>query len=551
MPSVPCVSVAAMATALRAALAAANATAAAHTAAATTTPTVPTIATLPLTVAAPAPRTLTLSQFLTAYALTRYDFDSSGGDCFFVALAFLLNLRQGAASVTPRQLRTMCVAHIRARLLTDPVYASNLQRTFNEHGGGQQRYLTGMERSFEEFSGKPGVQPLHGDEVAMTSLCDIFSVSLKILSADRQELVYSIDKGPASAAPLYMLWFTEREVRLASGQRHTEAGHYVPLLHTPRPNALPLSALPQRCSAVGTEVHFAWKTTNGLIPVLPEAAALCTQDWVQNTLPPLPPEHRETFTFRGVDAGVQLDKMLEGMYSMTIIARVLQLFDQKLHRLREHVPANTPRTLVWDALVGDQLFRRQRNGFLPPRTPDDQRTDEERYVQPHDVGVYSYQHAMKQLQRSCTLYPRRRPLSEVTPEWILTHDNILLPFMDCGHFVLLHVCVQQRRVRILDSCTSCGMPSRATVMAHVLHLMQDMSNRHAPNDNRQWREQAAPANIPQQNDIYSCGPFVCMFAAQIYAGSDACTEIGQHNIENIKKNLLWLLVDNPPRNDAR
>lgn len=384
-------------------------------------------------------------------------------------------------------------------------------------------YLSRMGRSFRHLfaTNQPTPAPMIGDFSAMESVCHLHSLTLMVVDGDTREIITTIRHGGEGTEPHFILYTPGFGVRV---------GHYEPLRRFHNPSFQPLSDMPQMNPVVGTEVHFHWIPNNGRLFCDLPAVTLFDSPWVSNPLLPIPREYRASFSSSSPN-WVQADKMHGDMLSTTLIRRCLQIFYFRIERQRGNINPQPPRTLVWDHLLAERMFRLQRNASrLGPCCA---------------AGTYSFHHAWRFLTNSTKSYPVVRTSSITAAELLDGYDNILLPYLENMHFVLIHIRVQQRRVRVLDSAKANNYVDRNAVAQHLCTFMCDLQ-REAQRSVDSWTVDEQPPSLPQQSDIVSCGLFDIGYAAQIFAGHDDCDQLKTEHIHNMRVNLLHMLATVPP-----
>lgn len=294
--------------------------------------------------------------------------------------------------------------------------------------------------------------------------------------------------------------------------------------------------------AIGTESHLRWIPVDGQLPTSDFGEYLSSRDWARDDSLDVPEQYKPAFE-RGMPGWVHREKVVEGWLEFGIIRRSLQILHTRIQLASSASSSSTaaatqlPKTLVVDHHFAERLFR-QKNGV------------QKRGNLPHSPALkYCYQHGWRHFRNSNKTYPTAR-LEYITEAEVLTHDNIIFPFIDKSHFILVHVRVKEQRVRQLNSKLNCFMPTRDACLKHVARFMSDVQQT-AGFPASEWVVEAQPVNLPQQLDGSSCGMFVIGYATQIFAHHYECDQIQQSHIRSLRVNVLEMLATDMPGPDYK
>ena len=97
----------------------------------------------------------------------------------------------------------------------------------------------------------------------------------------------------------------------------------------------------------------------------------------------------------------------------------------------------------------------------------------------------------------------------------------------CAHWILGVIVPLQRTVYLLDSL-SMGKPREARLLA--AYMRREMEARHE--DGRSWKIEIWNRPLPQQNNGFDCGVYVCEFARRIAAGEKVHDPIDPRAVRN-------------------
>lgn len=490
-----------------------------------------------------------IDQFLDRHGLSQTGaedpFVYEHGDCMFAALAYLINKQGGAQMISAAHLRYQSTIGIQTKMADNAQYRGNMKGM--DDYGGIESYLARMEHTYAEQIAQ-GWTPLEGDYIALESICRSLSLNVNVVNASKEQLTAECSYGSTHTPTHHLLWFPGTMVPTSSGYE-MGLGHYVPLKHNPRANTLAPSRMPR--PLLGTETHFTWKPcfdssdSHGSIPSLQSAVTLFNLECMQNCRLPLPDQYIPSFGL-GSFGAVQREKMQPGqMLSESLTRRILQIFSNRIDRQRASIHPPPPTTLILDNTFVDKLYR-------DTRTTRDSTT-----ITPAAAGVYSFDHGWKHLKATTKSYPRRRllPLFErpqsLSELEILQHENILLPFVESLHFVLIHIRPHQGTICMMDSKPSAYM-ERERLLQHLLTFFQTLESKAYPNTEpiKQWQILRPPASLPKQSNGVDCGVFLVAYAGQIMAGHYACDQLKQQHMRSLRINLLNMLVEEPPTVDS-
>lgn len=388
-------------------------------------------------------------------------------------------------------------------------------------------YCMKMVKSFAQFGAEEGTPlgPQMGEFLSLDSICQRHNLNVRVLDANSRQITDTLEYGPAAETPIHLLYEPDG------------VGHYLPLkVSQQAAGAAPYRPLPMTIS--GSEVHFEWRCkSNRLFPTHQKADALYNSGWASSG-DGIPDEYKPSFSATSAWDVVTPVRVHHGWLDTFIVDRCFKVFAEKLHNLASKLPVNAPTTMVWTSSLTHWLYRDARNAF----------TDTDGVSSPAcPANEYSFQQTWSRLMESLT--PTSVPQKhQLTPSCVMDYDNIILPFCSGNHFVLVHIRVKERRVRILNSDKRFITPGLEIMQQHICRLMGDIESRAgiAGAPTTAWTLQAAPSHLPQQTDGESCGMFVVGFGAQIVDGSYECSSIKQQHILGLRVMILWMLAQNPP-----
>lgn len=489
---------------------------------------------------------LSADQTLAQYGLQQIrPFRFVGGDCLFASMAMLLPQPANAPRLTAISLRAINADHMRERTQADPVYRDEVTaavctcvqpaNTEDQHecrGRCLATYLDTICNSFETVHlNRNANPPIEGDYPSLANLCHRFQVTVEIISSVLRRIIMTAAfAAPDSTDVSYILYDPPANTGVM--------GHYMPLELRPGQTLRPISTFPRTTTELGTELHIQWiPNTAGRLNVTPAMIELFGQPWVCDRtlpIPTAPPTHRLAFSVHG---SVQYWLVHHGELEVDVLRLAFQIFSQRLQRNAHALPPNHPRTLALDTRVISRLFEDTRNAVAStPTSPA---------IMATAAGVYNFEHAWHYLLESTRTYPHQRPTAMTAAE-ILSHHHILIPKASSRHFILVHINLIDRTVRLLDSLVHTTMPIRARLVQHIPLFMRDLERFAQPTVLRPDFVVLPSPHLPQQNDAESCGMFSIAYAAQIFANHLSCDILTQDHILDLRMILLKMFAEEPP-----
>ncbi|CAM9562100.1 unnamed protein product [Ectocarpus sp. 8 AP-2014] len=105
-----------------------------------------------------------------------------------------------------------------------------------------------------------------------------------------------------------------------------------------------------------------------------------------------------------------------------------------------------------------------------------------------------------------------------------------------AHWILVMVDNSKKRVLSLDSFNR----SRYEVRKNVLDFLeQEHKAKDKPFDRNEWR--SLPKKVPAQSDGFSCGPFICLFAA--FLSNNQPLSFKQSDVPAMRKRIVWSVLN--------
>ncbi|CAM9194800.1 unnamed protein product [Ectocarpus sp. 13 AM-2016] len=104
------------------------------------------------------------------------------------------------------------------------------------------------------------------------------------------------------------------------------------------------------------------------------------------------------------------------------------------------------------------------------------------------------------------------------------------------NWILVYIDMRRKRVLSLDSFNA----PRYVVRTNVLGWLEEEHRaKNVPFNRREWA--SLPKKAPTQSDGYSCGPFVCLFAA--FLSNDQPLSFKQSDVPAMRERIVWSILN--------
>lgn len=277
------------------------------------------------------------------------------------------------------------------------------------------------------------------------------------------------------------------------------------------------------CAAEPSQKILKWMpVTPTTLDVSELATELCTAPWALSSAVPIPSLYAFSY---GVNAGnVDARLLCQGQVNEGIVHQCLAIMQQRLH----DIPDNLPKTLVLEDSFLNQLYRTHRKAHKRASLPE------------CPAGTFSFEHAWKSLTATSKIRPRRPSPQALQMSEVLGFDNIVIPFYNNHHFMMIHVNIQCNIISMIDSLLQSHTEGRREALQHVASFMSALEMI-VNGKSHKWTC-VIPTSQCQQSDGESCGIFCIAYVAQIMSGLNSCAFFRQEHVQNLRANLMEMFV---------